>query len=88
MMKRRVLVRSAMVVMAVLMATVVDSAQAKPTISKTLADYQYYPYHGERCSSCCMFIPGSPDRCTMIEGIIDPSGWCKYYKQGSADTCS
>ncbi len=88
MVKRRVLVRCAMVVMAVLMTMVIDSAQAKATISKKLADYRYHPYHGVRCSNCCMFILGSPDRCTMIEGIINPNGWCKYYKQGSADTCS
>lgn len=63
-------------------------ANAAPKISKQRADYQDHPHDGLRCSTCCMFIPGRPNRCTMIEGIIDANGWCKYCKRGAADTCS
>ncbi|WP_050807230.1 hypothetical protein [Acidiphilium sp. PM] len=64
------------------------SAEAAPTISKRLADYQDRPNHSHQCAACCMFVPGQPDHCTMIEGIISPHGWCKYWQAGPADTCS
>lgn len=63
-------------------------ARADSKIPKKQADYQWHPHDGARCSQCCMFIPGHPAHCTMMQGVIDPNGWCKYFKSGPADTCS
>ena len=70
--------------------TLAESPEAKAAASvpKALADYQNRPHDGRQCDGCCMFIPGTPDRCTMIEGPVSPEGWCKYYQHGRADTCS
>lgn len=59
-----------------------------PTISKRLANYQASPNHGRRCAACCMFVPGQPAHCTMVEGVISPNGYCKYWQAGPADTCN
>ena len=64
------------------------SAKADTKIPKHQADYQDSPNHGHQCAACCMFAPGKPDHCTMIEGVISPRGWCKYWQAGPADTCS
>lgn len=59
-----------------------------PTISKRMADYQENSSNGRRCVVCCMFVPGRPGHCTMIKGVISPSGYCKYWQSGPNDTCS
>ena len=88
MLTRRAILRNAS--LAIVAASVVDShnAHAAPTISKALADYQDHPHDSQRCTACCMFVPGYPNRCTMIKGVISPNGWCKYWKAGPNDTCS
>ena len=63
-------------------------AAAMAKMSKTMAAYQDTPYKGQQCSGCCMFIPGDPGHCTMIEGTISPHGWCKFWQAGPNDTCS
>lgn len=64
------------------------SAVAAPMIPKKLAEYRDRPDAGHDCAACCMFVPGHPARCTMIEGIISPQGWCRYWQAGPADTCN
>ena len=59
-----------------------------PTISQSRARYQNQPNAGHACAACCMFVPGQPAHCTMIEGIIAPHGWCIYWQAGPVDTCS
>lgn len=86
--RRTLLLGTALPAVTALLAIDSRNARAAPTISKQQADYQYHPHDGLRCATCCMFIPGHPDRCTMIKGVIDPNGWCKYCKPGAADTCS
>lgn len=86
--RRTLLLSTALPVVTALLAIDGRNARAAPTISMQQADYQYHPLDGLRCGACCMFVPGDPDRCTMIEGAIDPNGWCKYYEPGAADTCS
>ncbi len=88
MMNRRTLMRAIVPATMILMTMLTRSARAMPMMSKKLVDYQDHPHGGARCASCCMFIPGHPARCTMIEGIISPNGWCKYFERGPADTCS
>lgn len=55
----------------------------KTKVTKTRALYQYHPKGNDKCSTCTMFrksisIRGF-DSCTKVEGVINPSGWCKFY---------
>ncbi len=38
--------------------------------------YQDTPKEGKTCSACALFIAGSPPACGLVEGEIQPSGWC------------
>jgi hypothetical protein len=90
MLKRRILIRHGLLTASATLSLALMGrlAEAAPTISKRMTDYQDRPNHGHRCAACCMFVPGQPAHCTMIEGIIRPDGWCKYWQAGSPDTCS
>lgn len=48
------------------------------TISKTKADYVDHPVDGERCDGCSMFR--TPDKCTLVEGVIAENGHCRYWE--------
>lgn len=91
MISRRTLIRNSIFATCGNMALAVlgeKSAEAAPKISKSMARYQDTPNENHQCAACCMFVPGQPDHCTMIEGIVGPDGWCKYWQAGAADTCS
>jgi hypothetical protein len=90
MLTRRFMIRQSILAVAVATTATLSAWQARaaPMISKRLADYRDQPNAGHECAACCMFIPGKPAYCTMIDGIISPHGWCKYWHAGPADTCS
>jgi len=53
-------------------------AQSKAT--KQAMKYQDQPKDGQRCDQCVQFIPaekkGAPGGCKVVEGSINPAGWC------------
>jgi len=49
--------------------------------SKQKAEYQDSPKNGQVCENCTMWRP--PNKCTAVAGIIDPNGWCKWYKRSN-----
>ena len=65
-----------------------EIGRGDPSVSKSQADYQVTPNHGQACAACCMFVPGAPAHCTMIRGVISPRGWCVYWEAGPPDSCS
>jgi hypothetical protein len=52
-----------------------DAAPAK-TAQKAVA-YQETPKGELRCDNCKQFEPASS--CKVVEGTINPAGWCKVY---------
>jgi hypothetical protein len=53
----------------------VASAQTKP--SQKVVGYQDTPHGEQRCDNCLQFV--SPSSCKVVEGDINPAGWCKVY---------
>ncbi len=51
------------------------AAQAK--VTKAEARYQPAPRDGQSCALCTLFRP--PHACTVVEGDIVPTGWCKFF---------
>lgn len=49
--------------------------------TKAEAGYQPTPKNGQKCVNCTMWR--DPNRCTAVEGKIDPNGWCKWYAGGA-----
>jgi High potential iron-sulfur protein len=57
------------------------TAQAKA--SKAQFKYQSTPSHGQQCSQCRFFKPGSSatanGTCSIVDGAISPKGWCTAF---------
>lgn len=60
---------------AVLLGTV-SPAMAK--VSQKDAGYQEAPKGDQSCSNCSLFSP--PASCSLIDGAINPQGWCRYHQ--------
>ena len=50
-------------------------------ITKAVAKYRDRPNGLERCGRCTMFR--EPDRCTLVIGEVNPTGWCKHFDRKS-----
>ena len=48
-------------------------------VSKREADYTDNSPYDEDCDECVNFV--HPGKCKIVEGIISPEGWCKYFKE-------
>ena len=78
---RRQMLRSACVAAggAALLAGSVSPAQAKMT--QQAVNYQQKPNNGASCGSCQYFK--APDACVMVDGPINPDGWCHLYSKNN-----
>lgn len=51
--------------------------------AKAVVDYQAEPNGDQRCAGCRFFVPDRDGdglgACTIVEGTIDPDGWCSSY---------
>jgi nitrous oxide reductase len=81
-MSRRQMLRSSAIAAGgatILAATLTASAaRAQSKMSQEDAEYQDTPKDGERCDGCTLFE--SPSSCRVVDGDIDPAGWCKLFQ--------
>jgi hypothetical protein len=61
-----------------LAATLIPSerARAQKTPQSAVA-YQEKPNNGQKCADCNFFQP--PHSCMVVDGNINPDGWCKLF---------
>ena len=52
-------------------------ASAQQKISQTNAKYQDHPNGKQQCDGCIQFQ--APNACKIVEGNIDPKGWCQFF---------
>lgn len=50
--------------------------QAK--VTKIVVKYQEKSTTGKKCKECLHFLAAT-NECKLIEGKINPEGWCSYY---------
>jgi hypothetical protein len=50
---------------------------AQEKLSQAEAEYQDQPKGGLVCAACALFRP--PRSCQIVEGNINPRGWCKFF---------
>jgi hypothetical protein len=64
---------------AMLVATIRGNreAVAQTKMSQKVVGYQDTPQGEHRCDNCLQFQP--PSSCKVVEGNINPAGWCKVY---------
>lgn len=51
--------------------------QAQTKATQQDAEYQPTPKNGLACDVCAQFRP--PRACEIVEGDINPKGWCKFF---------
>ena len=47
-------------------------------IAKAAVQYQETPKEGKVCGECMHFLPETSE-CKLVEGTINPQGWCRLY---------
>lgn len=52
-------------------------AAAPTKVSQKAVGYQNTPKGAQRCDNCTEFE--APASCKVVEGTVEPAGWCKIY---------
>jgi hypothetical protein len=52
-------------------------AGAQQKMAQKLVQYQQKPKGAQECDQCLHWVP--PDSCKMVEGKINPKGWCALF---------
>lgn len=52
-------------------------AEAQAKVAQKLVQYQEKPKGDQECDRCLHFLP--PDSCRLVEGKINPKGWCALF---------
>ena len=82
---RRVLLKSGAAALAG--ACVARAALAQAKAPKQAMQYQDQPKNGQECDQCMHWIPGpnpgAQGSCKVVEGPINPKGWCAAFVKKS-----
>ena len=71
---RRVFLQGAL---AATIASGAAAARARDKAKQSLVQYQESPKGDQECDTCLQWAP--PDSCKVVEGKINPKGWCAVY---------
>lgn len=52
-------------------------ALAQTKIKQADAKYQDHPNGNQQCDGCIQFQ--APNACKIVDGNIDPKGWCQFF---------
>lgn len=58
-------------------AATAGRARAQEKLAQSVVQYQETPKDGAKCSTCVNFV--APNACKIVEGKINPEGWCVAY---------
>ncbi len=58
---------------------VMASTPAQAKMSQKVAEYQANPKDGESCANCALYR--APSSCTLIDGAVTPTGYCRFYSK-------
>jgi hypothetical protein len=76
--RRTVLGAGVVAVAAVIVPTIAPHpAAAQQKVKPAMVQYQQTPKNKQECDTCLHWVP--PDQCKMVEGKINPKGWCSLY---------
>ena len=54
------------------------ASPAEAKMAQKHAGYQQMPKGDQSCSNCNLFV--APNSCTLVDGPINPQGWCRYHE--------
>ena len=72
---RRVVLQGALA--AAIVGGAAAAARGQSKAKQALVQYQEKPKGDQRCDNCLQWQP--PDACKIVEGKINPKGWCAVY---------
>jgi hypothetical protein len=75
--RRVMLTGTALALGAAATGTAAIRAQAQQKISQANAKYQDHPNGTQECDGCIQFQ--APNACKIVEGPINPKGWCQFF---------
>ena len=82
---RRTILKNAALAAGIVVIPFAARAQAKAT--KQAMQYQDQPKGDQTCDGCMQWIPGpkpdAPGQCKVVDGPINPKGWCVVYVKKS-----
>lgn len=55
--------------------------RAEAKMAQSAAGYQETPKGSQQCDNCTLFQ--TPNSCQLVDGTINPTGWCKFYAKKS-----
>jgi len=58
-------------------ASLLPVREAAAKMAQTSVAYQTTPKGDQQCGTCSLFQP--PGACTLVDGTISPTGWCKFW---------
>jgi len=58
-------------------ASLLPVREAAAKMAQTAVGYQATPKGDQQCGTCSLFQP--PGACTLVDGAISPTGWCKFW---------
>jgi hypothetical protein len=59
-----------------------STRRAEAKMAQPAAGYQETPKGSQQCANCALFQP--PNGCQLVDGTINPAGWCKFYAKKSS----
>lgn len=59
-----------------------STRRAEAKMAQSAAGYQETPKGAQQCDNCTLFQP--PNGCRLVDGTINPGGWCKFYAKKSS----
>jgi hypothetical protein len=54
-------------------------AKAANKVPQKSVSYQSTPKGAQRCDNCAFWQ--APSSCKLVDGTIDPAGWCSLYRK-------
>jgi len=65
------------IVGAAVLAGIPAPAPAQQKAAQKIVQYQEKPKGNQECDTCLHYV--APDSCKLVEGKINPKGWCALY---------
>jgi hypothetical protein len=75
---RRLVLRGAVAAAGAVPALLAGTGKASAKVPKQSVSYRETPNGGNSCSTCGNFV--APSGCSLVEGSINPDGWCGLFK--------
>ena len=74
---RRAVIRTGLGLVAAGTVAVAGARAQDQKIAQALVQYQPTPKDGVVCVNCANWV--APNACKIVEGVINPQGWCIAY---------